>query len=362
MTDNSSTQDDIKNSVNQKIFYTIPLRDVTIFPNGTSTILIGRSKSINTAHEAFKNKLPIFAIMQKTPKSDVDSNNDLFEIGTICKILEYIKTPDGTVKIILQGFFVAKLKSFWIENGSYFSTISILKKVKESTEDKDLIGLIKSCADNFGKYAQHNKKITPEILSEIPKIKTTEDIVYFITNHLNSTNLQKQEILQEISLKKKLFKLLKILKTEIEIHEAEERINKAIQDKFTKHQKEVYFNEQLKNIKKELGQDEDPEIKELKNKIAKINVSKEVRKKLEYELGKLQKSSSFSAESGVVRNYLEWVVSLPYSEQSAPITDLEQAQDILDKNHFGLSKIKDRILEFIAVQIKTKGAKGPILC
>ncbi|MFZ9469648.1 MAG: endopeptidase La [Rickettsiales bacterium] len=360
--ENTESEGDIKNSVNQKIFYTIALRDVAIFPNTTSTILIGRSKSINTAYEAFKNKLPIFAIMQKNPKSEVNSGDDLYEIGTICKIHEYIKTPDGTVKVILQGFFGAKLKSFWSEDGSYFSTISIVKKTKESSTDKDLIGLIKSCADNFGKYAQHNKKITPEILSEIPKIKTTEDVVYFIANHINSTNLQKQEILQENNVKKKLFKLLKILKTEIEIFEAEERINKAIQDKFTKHQKEIYFNEQLKNIKKELGQDEDPEIKELKNKIAKINVSKEVRKKLEYELGKLQKSSSFSAESGVVRNYLEWVVSLPFSEQSEPITNLTKAQEILDKNHFGLNKIKDRILEFIAVQIKTKGAKGPILC
>jgi len=360
--ENTEFEGDIKNSLNIKTFYTLPLRDVAIFPNSTSTILIGRSRSINTAFEAFKNKFPIFAVMQKNPKSDIESIDDLFEVGTICKIQEFIKTPDGTVKIILQGFFVAKLKKFWTHENLYKANLAILKKTKESTEDKNLIGLIKSCADSFGKYSQHNKKITPEILSEIPKIKTTEDIVYFIANHLNSTNLQKQEILQEINLKKKLFKLLKILKTEIEIHEAEERINKAIQDKFTKHQKEVYFNEQLKNIKKELGQDEDPEIKELKNKIAKINVSKEVRKKLEYELGKLQKSSSFSAESGVVRNYLEWVVSLPFSEQSDPITDLAKAQEILDKNHFGLTKIKDRILEFIAVQIKTKGAKGPILC
>jgi ATP-dependent Lon protease len=354
-----------ENKNNQKLdqkFFTIPLRDVVIFPKMTTTILIGREKSINTVEEAYNKKSPIFTITQTKSDSDSFKKENLNKVGTICRIIELIKTPDGNLKAILQGFVTAELTKAIESEKYFFSEISVISQPKINDKDKDLISLVKSCAEGFSKYSQYNKKISAEILNEITKIKTTQDIVYFIAGHVNSSFAQRQAILNESDLKNKFYKLLEIIKTEIEISEAEERINRSIQEKFTKHQKEVYFNEQLKNIKKELGQDEDPEITELKNKIAKLKLSKEIRKKCESELQKLQRMSHYSSESGVIRNYLDWIVSLPWSEQSEAIHDLNNAKKILDKHHYGLTKIKERILEFIAVQIKTKGARGPILC
>ena len=356
MTENKNDQ-----RIDQK-FYTIPLRDIVIFPKMTTTILIGREKSINTIEEAYNKKSPIFTITQTKSDSDSFKKENLNKVGTICRIIELIKTPDGNLKAILQGFVTAELKKAIESEKYFFSEISVIAQPKINEKDKDLISLVKSCAEGFSKYSQYNKKISAEILNEITKIKTTLDIVYFIAGHVNSSYAQRQAILNESDLKNKFYKLLEIIKTEIEISEAEERINRSIQEKFTKHQKEVYFNEQLKNIKKELGQDEDPEITELKNKIAKLKLSKEIRKKCENELQKLQRMSHYSSESGVIRNYLDWIVSLPWSEQSEAIHDLNNAKKILDKHHYGLTKIKERILEFIAVQIKTKGARGPILC
>ena len=350
-------------NIGEQKFYTLPLRDIVIYPKITNTILVGRAKSINSVEEAFNNKAPIFTITQiNASNEDIADQNNLNKVGTICKILELIKTPDGNIKVILQGIFRAKLLEIIPDNNKFFSKIALLSEPKIDENDKELVGLIKACAESFAKYSQYNKKINSEIANEINKIKSTGDIVYFIANHLNTTTIQKQIILSENSLKKKFYKLLEILKSEIEISEAEERISKSIQEKFAKHQKEIYFNEQLKNIKKELGQEEEPEITELKKKIAALKLPAEVLKKTENELQKLQKTNQYSSESGVIRNYLDWIVSLPWTEQSKPINNLNNAKKILDKYHFGLDKVKERILEFIAVQIKTKGAKGPILC
>ena len=356
MTENKKDQ-----KIDQK-FYTIPLRDIVIFPKMTTTILVGREKSINSIEEAYLKKTPIFTVTQVNSDSDDFTKKNLNKVGTICRIIELIKTPDGNLKAILQGFISAELEEIIEDKKYFFSKVAVIVPQKIDEKDKDLIGLVKSCAESFSKYSHHNKKITTETLNEITKIKTTQDILYFIAGYVNSSIQQKQNILNEKDLKKKFYKLLEIIKTEIEISEAEERINRSIQEKFTKHQKEIYFNEQLKNIKKELGHDEDPEIEELKGKIAKLKLSKDIRKKCDNELQKLQKMSQYSSESGVVRNYLDWIASLPWSEQSEAIHDLNDAKKILDKYHYGLTKIKERILEFIAVQIKTKGARGPILC
>ncbi|MBM3589922.1 MAG: endopeptidase La [Alphaproteobacteria bacterium] len=357
-----NNKDNISNKTQEQKFYTIPLRDTVIFPRTTTTILVGREKSINSVEEAFNNKSPIFAVIQNNPDSDDFTEKNLHKVGTICKIIELIKTPDGNLKAILQGFVRAKIDSTIEDKTRFFCKISLLPEQKADEKDKELIGLIKACAENFARYSQYNKKITVEIINELKNIKTTHDILYFIAGYCCNSVNQRQIILGENILKKKFYKLLEIIKTEIEIGEAEERINRSIQEKFTKHQKELYFNEQLKNIKKELGQEEDPEIKELKTKISKLKLPKEVLKKCETELQKLQKTHQYSSESGVVRNYLEWICSLPWSVQSDSIHNLKNAKQILDKHHFGLEKVKERILEFIAVQIKTKGVRGPILC
>ncbi len=356
-----NSKNNSKNKESQK-FYTIPLRDAVIFPSITSTILIGRKKSITTIEEAFNTKSPIFAVIQNDFDSDIFNEKNLNKIGTLCRIVEIIKTPDGNIKAILQGFIRASLNSIIEDNNRYFCNIKLLSEPKNDEDDNELSSLIKSSAESFGQFAKYNKKITAEILSEIKNIKTTHDILYFMANYCCSNSNQKQAILSENNIKKKFYKLLEIIKTEIEIAEAEERINRSIQEKFTKHQKEIYLNEQLKNIKKELGQDEDPDLKDLKDRLSKLTLPKDIQKRVDHELQKLQKSSHYSSESGVVRNYLEWICSIPWTAKSETIHDLKTAKKILDSNHYGLEKVKERILEFIAVQIKTKGSKGPILC
>jgi ATP-dependent Lon protease len=351
-----------KQKVQPQFFHAIPLRDVVIFPQMTTTILVGREKSVRSIEEAKKLGLPIFAITQTNPDLDSFATKDLQKTGTLCTILEAIRTPDGTLKVIIQGLIRATIKKVLPSENLFTCTIEVALEQKITTKNNKALGLIKACIENFTKYAEYNKRITPEILNSITNIKNPQEILYLIATYVTGPLKKKQKILDENDIEKKFFKLLEILKTEIEIGEAEERINKSIQEKFTKHQKEIYLNEQLKNIKKELGQDEENEAKELQEKLSKIKLSKEARKKCDSELAKLEKMNPYASESGVIRNYLEWIVTLPWEKQSKPVSNLKKAKTILDKHHYGLEKVKERIIEFIAVQMKTKDSKGPILC
>ncbi|MFM7620655.1 MAG: endopeptidase La [Alphaproteobacteria bacterium] len=340
----------------------LPLRDIVIFPKMTTTILIGREKSIQSIEEARRAGSPIFAITQINPDTDEFEEKNLYPTGTICNIIEAIRTSDGTLKAILQGSSRAFLKKVLPPEKSFMCEIEAVSEQKISTENNEILGLIKACLENFAKYSQFNKRITPEVLTAITKLSLPSEIAYTIASFTTGTVKNKQQILNENKIDKKFYKLLEIIKAEIEIGEAEERINKSIQEKFSKHQKEIYLNEQLKKIKKELGQDEENEIKELKEKIQKLQLPKEVAKKCSTELAKLEKMNPYSSESGVVRNYLDWIISLPWIKTTKLINNLEKAKTVLDKHHYGLEKVKERILEFIAVQMKTKDSKGPILC
>jgi ATP-dependent Lon protease len=351
--------------IKPQIFNALPLRDAVILPNMTTTILVGREKSINSIEEAKKLGTPIFVVLQTNPNLDEFEEKSIHKVGTICKIVESIKTVDGTLKVIVQGLFRAKVQNILDDKTSFSCEVEILqdeKFIPDENSSKEVLGLIKSCIENFTKYASYNKRITTETLNILAKLRSPYDIAHLIASNLSSKASEKQIVLEENNLTKKLYKVLEMLKTEMEIVQSEARINKSIQDKIAKANKDLYLNEQLKNIKKELGQDEETEVKELANKIAKLKLPKEVEAKCKSELSKLEKMNPFSSESGVVRNYLDWIVSLPWNEKTKPSKDLEKAHDILDQNHFALDKVKERILEFIAVQIKTKALKGPILC
>ena len=352
----------IEQQLPPQVFHALPLRDVVIFPHMTTTILVGREKSINSVEEARKLNLPIFAVTQTNPDHDEFDQKNIYSTGVLCNIIESIRTPDGTLKVILQGLLRAKIKTI-VPNDRFFTCeIDIALETKAVLDNKEMLGLVKSCIESFGKYAEYNKKITPEILNSLTKVRSSYEVAYLISTYIGGTIASKQDILEEEDLITKLYKVLTTLKVEIEIGQAEERINKSIHEKFTKSQKEVYLNEQLKNIKKELGQDEETETREVKEKLAKLKLPKEVRKKCDVELRKLEKMNPYSSESGVVRNYLEWICSLPWEVKNKTIHNLEKAKKILDKHHYGLEKVKERIIEFIAVQIKTKDSKGPILC
>jgi ATP-dependent Lon protease len=343
-------------------FHALPLRDAVIFPQMTTTILVGREKSLNSVEEARRLGLPIFAVTQTNSDSDEFDQKNIYNVGILCNIIESIRTPDGTLKVILQGLTKAGLKKIIPDEKFFICETEVIFEKKISLEDKELLGLIKACVENFRKYGEYNKRITPEILSAIIKLSSPYDIAYFIAGYINGTLKNRQEILQENNLSKKLFKVLEMLRAEIEIGQTEARINKSVQEKFAKSQKEVYLMEQLRNIKKELGHEEENETKEIKQKLAKLKLPAEVRKKCDNELTKLEKMNPYSSESGVVRNYLDWICSLPWKTKNKSVANLQKAKKVLDKHHYGLEKIKERILEFIAVQIKTKNSRGPILC
>jgi len=357
----SALKKDVK-ELQMQIFHALPLRDTVIYPFNTTTILVGRHKSLASVEEAKKADLPIFAISQTNPDTDGFVENNLFASGTLCKIIESIRTPDGSLKVILQGIIRADLVEILDSKESFLCAVDVVAEESKATNNKELLGLIKACIESFTKYAAHNKRITADVLALVTKVKSPEEIVYLMASYVSGVMKDKYRILSEKTITKKLYKLLELLRVEIEIGQTEERITKSIHEKFSKHQKDIYLNEQLKNIKKELGQDEESENEELKEKIGKLKLTKEVSKKCSGELNKLEKMNPYASEAGVVRNYLDWIVNLPWSKKTKLLSDLDKAQKVLDKHHYGLQKIKDRILEFIAVQIKTKDSKGPILC
>ena len=351
-----------KQPLEPKVFHALPLRDVVIFPKMTTTVLVGREKSLNGIEESRKLNLPIFAVTQTNPDLDTFDDKNIYETGTICHIVESIRTPDGSLKVILEGLTRGKIKTI-ISNDKFFTCgVQITLEQKLATDNKELLGLIKACIETFTQYGEYNKRITPEVLASLTKLRSPHEIAYSIATSINSSVQNKQKILEEDDMVKKLYKVLEILKGEIEIGQTEARISKSIQEKFTKHQKDFYLTEQLKNIKKELGQDEESETKEIKEKLAKLKLSEDVRKKCNSELAKLEKMNPYSSESGVVRNYLDWICSLPWTAKTKSGNSIDKSMKILDQHHYGLEKIKERIIEFIAVQMKTKDSKGPILC
>lgn len=356
-----------ENKNNIQSLHALPLRDVVMFPHMTTLILVGRDKSIAAIEESKRLNLPIFAIAQKNPDYDGFDKKNIYNVGTLCEIVELSKLPDGTLKVILRGILRAKILKILKNDRAFSCQVEILgEKSSKKPDQKKFTSLVKSNVESFSKLSEFNKKITPEILVALIKIRSPQDISHFIMSFLLADIPNKQAVLEENDIIKKLYKTLEIIKSELEISKTEHKINQNIQEKFTKSQKNFYLLEQLKQIKKELGQegedDDESETKELKKQLKKLKLPPETRKKCDSELKKLQKMNPFSSESGVVRNYLETIAELPWGKQTKVNEDFSRAEKILDKNHFGLEKIKERILEFIAVQIKSKSAKGPILC
>jgi ATP-dependent Lon protease len=350
------------NNTNPQIFYALPLRDVVIFPQMTTSIIVGRKQSIAAIENAKKDNLPIFAVSQINSSQDKFDTKNINSVGMICHIVELTKSSDGNVKVILQGLIRAAINQI-IPSDDFFSCeVQVLSDEPFSLEDSDIIALVKAVIERFVKFAEHNKKITPEITSSLSKLKSPNDVIYLICSFLNANNKSRQEILAENDIKKRLYKVLELLQININITSSEAQIIKNIQDKIAKSHKELYLNEQLKHIKKELGQDEDSELQDIKNSITKLKLPKEVAEKCQSELSKLEKMNMLSSEANVIRNYLDWIIKLPWYKTSKFNITLEKSQKILDKNHYALNKIKERILEFIAVQIKTGESKGPILC
>ena len=340
----------------------LPLRDIVVFPNMVIPLFVGRDKSITALNEVMKDKKKIVLVTQKNSEVDDPKKNDIFNYGCESNILQLLKLPDGTVKVLVEGTSRVKILDFNDDDKLISCTFEYLKD--QTTENEDLMPLALSAIKKLEKLTSVNKKISSDIIDNIKQLKDSSKIADNIASHLNTSISEKQQIFETLDLKKRLNSIIKIMDNETSIIGVEKRIRGRVKTQMEKTQREYYLNEQLKAIQKELGEIEDgkDETSNLNKAILKARMPKEVQKKCMSELKKLKNMSPMSAEATVVRNYLDWMIDLPWYKKDKVDIDLNNALKVLDKDHFGLEKVKERIIEFLAVQKRMDKIKGPILC
>ena len=340
----------------------LPLRDIVVFPNMVIPLFVGRDKSITALNEVMKDKKKIVLVTQKNSEVDDPKKNDIFNYGCESNILQLLKLPDGTVKVLVEGTSRVKILDINDDDKLISCTFEYLKD--QTTENEDLMPLALSAIKKLEKLTSVNKKISSDIIDNIKQLKDSSKIADNIASHLNTSISEKQQIFETLDLKKRLNSIIKIMDNETSIIGVEKRIRGRVKTQMEKTQREYYLNEQLKAIQKELGEIEDgkDETSNLNKAILKARMPKEVQKKCMSELKKLKNMSPMSAEATVVRNYLDWMIDLPWYKKDKVDIDLNNALKVLDKDHFGLEKVKERIIEFLAVQKRMDKIKGPILC
>ncbi len=340
----------------------LPLRDIVVFPSMVIPLFVGRDKSITALNEVMKNEKKIILVTQKNSEVDEPKKNDVFSYGCESNILQLLKLPDGTVKVLAEGIKRVKVLDFK-DNGK-FITCEYEYQNDQLIEDKELFPLALIAIKKLEKLTLVNKKVSTETIDNIKQIKDISKIADNIASHLNTTVTEKQKLFETLDLKKRLNAIIKIMENEASIIGVERRIRGRVKTQMEKTQREYYLNEQLKAIQKELGEIEDgkDETSNLNKAILKAKMPKEVQKKCMSELKKLKNMSPMSAEATVVRNYLDWMIDIPWYKKNDVNIDLNKAKKVLDEDHFGLEKIKERIVEFLAVQKRMQKLKGPILC
>ena len=340
----------------------LPLRDIVIFPNMVIPLFVGRDKSITALNEVMKGQKKIILVTQKNSEVDDPKKNDVFTYGCESNILQLLKLPDGTVKVLVEGTKRLKILDFHDEEKFISCTFEYLKD--QFPENEDLNELSSTAIKKLEKLTSVNKKVSSEIIDNIKQLKDPSKIADNIASHLNTSISEKQQIFEILDVKKRLSSIIKIMENETSIIGVEKRIRGRVKTQMEKTQREYYLNEQLKAIQKELGEIEDgkDETSNLNKAIQKARMPKEVQKKCLSELKKLKNMSPMSAEATVVRNYLDWMIDLPWYKKDKVDIDLNKALKVLDEDHFGLDKVKERIIEFLAVQKRMEKIKGPILC
>jgi len=340
----------------------LPLRDIVVFPSMVIPLFVGRDKSISALNEVMKKDKKIILVTQKNSEIDDPKKTDIFMYGCEGNILQLLKLPDGTVKVLIEGIKRVKILDF--KDNEKFITCEFTHYKDIITKDEDLYPLAATALRRLEKLTSINKKISNETLNSIKQLKDPSQIADNIASHITATISEKQQIFETIDVKKRLNAIIKIMENEASIIGVEKRIRGRVKTQMEKTQREYYLNEQLKAIQKELGEIEDgkDESTSLNKAIIKARMPKDVEKKCLQELKKLKNMSPMSAEATVVRNYLDWMTELPWYKKSEVDIDLKKALNVLDKDHFGLEKIKERIIEFLAVQKRMEKIKGPILC
>jgi ATP-dependent Lon protease len=349
-------------SENKKFIPTLPLRDIIIFPHMVVPLFVGREKSINALDEAMNAEKDILLVAQINAKTNDPRPDDIYKIGCLGTIVQLLRLPDGTVKVLVEGKKRARINRF-TQSEPFF-----VAEVEEVPENKDVSveteALMRAIKDTFETYVKLNKRIPPEMLASVAVIDDPARLADTIVAHLNLKIPDKQSILEISDPAKRLEKLLSLMHGEIEILQVERKIRTRVKKQMEKTQKEYYLNEQMQAIQKELGERDEfkNEIQELEEKVKKKKLSEEAQQKVKKEIKKLKMMSPMSAEATVVRNYIDWVLSLPWDEKTKDVIDIKYANEILDNDHYGLEKPKERIIEYLAVQKLVGKLKGPILC
>ena len=344
------------------IFPVLPLRDIVVFPHMIVPLFVGRDKSVRALEDVMQDDKQILLVAQKNAGQDDPTTEDIYEMGTIGTVLQLLKLPDGTVKVLVEGSKRAKITRY-VENEAFFQAEAELVADSDDT-DKDVDGLSRSVISQFEQYIKLNKKIPPEVLVSLNQIEDSGKLSDTIASHLALKISEKQELLELASAAERLERAYAFMESEIGVLQVEKRIRSRVKRQMEKTQREYYLNEQLKAIQKELGETEDgrDEAGEFEERIENTKLTKEAKEKATQELKKLKSMSPMSAEATVVRNYLDWLLSIPWSKRSRVKKDIKGAEKVLNQDHYGLEKVKERILEYLAVQIRVRKIKGPILC
>ena len=345
-----------------EVYPVLPLRDIVVFPHMIVPLFVGREKSVRALEDVMKDDKQILLIAQRNAADDDPSSDDIYEVGTISTVLQLLKLPDGTVKVLVEGVARARVIRF-SENDEFFEVYADVMPEKES-EEAEIEALSRSVVSQFEQYLKLNKKVSPEALVSVNQIEEYGKLVDTIASHLALKIPKKQELLEVDVVSERMEKVISFMEGEIGVLQVEKKIRSRVKRQMEKTQREYYLNEQLKAIQKELGESEEgkDELQELEEKLAKLKLSNEAREKANNELKKLRNMSPMSAEATVVRNYLDWIANIPWKKRSRIQKDIREAEAILEADHYGLEKVKERILEYLAVQQRTKKIKGPILC
>ena len=347
--------------MNIKSIPVLPLRDIVVFPGMVAPLFVGRKQSVNALNNVMMSDKKIYLITQKDSEVDNPSFENLYKCGTVAKVLQLLKLPDGTIKVLVEGLDRANLKS--LNANKDFLSASIIVKDKKIKASSKIKALAKVVSEQFEEYIKVNKKLPSDLSSNIKNINDANKISDLVSVNLSISLEQKQELLEIIDLEQRLDKIYSYLVSEIDSFQVEKKIKGRVKRQMEKTQKEYYLNEQMKAIQKELGESEDSdEISEIEKKVEDINLSKEAKEKCKSEIKKLKNMSPMSAEATVIRNYLDWVLSIPWNNTTNISKNINKAKNILENDHYGLDKVKERILEYLAVQKRSHKIKGPILC
>ncbi|WP_091739752.1 endopeptidase La [Phenylobacterium immobile] len=346
-----------------KILPILPLRDIVVFPHQPVPLFVGREKSVRALEEAMRDDgKEILLATQKEKDDDDPKPKAIYDVGVVATVLQLLKLPDGTVKVLVEGRSRAQIVRFTDQADYYEAEITDVEEDGAGTPEAD--ALSRAVIEQFDNYVKLNKKVPPEALAAIPQIEAAGELADRIASHLSVKIAEKQQLLEVFNVVKRLEKVYALMEGEISVMQTEKKIRSRVKRQMEKTQREYYLNEQMKAIQRELGEQDDQrdELMELEKRIKRTKLSKEARVKAQSELKKLRNMSPMSAESTVVRNYLDWLLSIPWGAAKIKPIDLEKAEAILDEDHYGLEKVKERILEYLAVQSRVGSLKGPILC